>query len=191
MLFNSYIFIFAFLPVAFLVYFFLNKIRLPEAAKSWLVFASLFFYSWWNLAYLPLILSSILFNYTITQIIGGEEEKYSKYFSRYYLLCIGLVFNIGLLVYFKYMDFFIANINGLMLTNVPMLNLALPLAISFFTLQQIAFLVDSYEGLAKEKNFLDYAVFVSFFPQLIAGPIVHHAEMMPQFSTLRNKVIHY
>ena len=68
-----------------------------------------------------------------------------------------------------------------------MLNLALPLAISFFTLQQIAFLVDTYEGLAKEKKFLDYAVFVTFFPQLIAGPIVHHKEMMPQFNNIKNK----
>jgi D-alanyl-lipoteichoic acid acyltransferase DltB (MBOAT superfamily) len=191
MLFNSYEFIFAFLPVAFLVYFYLNHLRMPLASKSWLVFSSLFFYSWWNIAYLPLILASVLFNYTITQVMGTAGDSQRKFFSRIGMLQIGLLFNVGLLIYFKYMDFFIGNINWLIKTDLPLLHLALPLAISFFTLQQIAFLVDSYEGLAKEKNFLDYAVFVTFFPQLIAGPIVHHAEMMPQFSTLRNKVINY
>ena len=191
MLFNSYGFIFAFLPLAFLVYFFLNHLRMTVASKSWLVFSSLFFYSWWNVAYLPLILASVLFNYTITQMMGSYNDRQKKYLSRSGLLLIGLVFNIGLLAYFKYMDFFISNINLLIKTDFPLLHLALPLAISFFTLQQIAFLVDSYEGLAKENNFLDYAVFVTFFPQLIAGPIVHHAEMMPQFSTLRNKLVNY
>jgi alginate O-acetyltransferase complex protein AlgI len=95
------------------------------------------------------------------------------------------------LIYFKYMDFFIENANLVFGTDIGLLHLALPLAISFFTLQQIAFLVDSYEGLVKEKDFLDYAIFVTFFPQLIAGPIVHHKEMMPQFSSIRNKVKNY
>lgn len=191
MLFNSYEFIFAFLPVSFLVYFCLNHLRLPIAAKSWLVFSSLFFYSWWNIAYLPLILVSVLFNYSLTQTMEHLQDGRKQFVSRYRLLQIGLLFNIGLLAYFKYMDFFISNVNALIDSEIPLLHLALPLAISFFSLQQIAFLVDSYEGLAKESNFLDYAVFVTFFPQLIAGPIVHHAEMMPQFSKLRNKVINY
>ena len=88
------------------------------------------------------------------------------------LLLTGLIFNIGLLAYFKYTDFFISNVNLALSTEIPLLNLALPLAISFFTLQQIAFLVDSYGGLVKEKNFTDYTLFVVFFPQLIAGPII-------------------
>jgi len=104
------------------------------------------------------------------------------FFSKKILLQIGLVFNIGLLVYFKFMDFFITNTNSLINTDIELLHLALPLAISFFTLQQIAFLIDSYEGLVKERNLLDYTIFVTFFPQLIAGPIVHHKEMMPQFA---------
>ncbi|MEA3323294.1 MAG: MBOAT family O-acyltransferase, partial [Patescibacteria group bacterium] len=129
--------------------------------------------------------------YTITNMMFEYEESKKKYVSKKVLLQIGLVFNIGLLVYFKYMDFFIGNTNAIFGSDFELLHLALPLAISFFTLQQIAFLVDSYEGLAKEKNFLDYTIFVTFFPQLIAGPIVHHKEMMPQFASVKNKVKNY
>jgi len=191
MLFNSYEFIFAFLPISFFVYFYLNSKKLTTAAKAWLVFTSLFFYSWWNITYLPLILISILFNYTITNTMIEYDKSRRKYFSKRSLLHAGLLFNIGLLVYFKYMDFFISNTNTISGSDIELLHLALPLAISFFTLQQIAFLIDSYEGLVKEKNFLDYTIFVTFFPQLIAGPIVHHKEMMPQFANVRNKVKNY
>ena len=191
MLFNSYEFIFVFLPVSFFIYFYLNHKRLTTASKIWLVFASLFFYSWWNIVYLPLILTSVFFNYAIASAIVEYDELKKKYFSKKSLLQIGLVFNIGLLAYFKYADFFISNTNSLVNTEIGLLHLALPLAISFFTLQQIAFLVDSYEGLAKEKNFLNYIIFVTFFPQLIAGPIVHHKEMMPQFVSIRNKAKNY
>jgi alginate O-acetyltransferase complex protein AlgI len=190
-LFNSYEFIFVFLPVSFFIYFYLNHKRLTTASKIWLVLASLFFYSWWNIVYLPLILTSVFFNYTIASAIVERDELKKKYFSKKSLLQIGLVFNIGLLAYFKYADFFISNTNSLVNTDIGLLHLALPLAISFFTLQQIAFLVDSYEGLAKEKNFLNYIIFVTFFPQLIAGPIVHHKEMMPQFVSIRNKAKNY
>jgi D-alanyl-lipoteichoic acid acyltransferase DltB (MBOAT superfamily) len=191
MLFNSYEFIFAFLPISFFVYFSLNQKRLTVASKGWLVFTSLFFYSWWNIAYLPLILISILFNYTITNTMFEYDKSRKKYLSKKALLQIGLAFNIGLLAYFKYMDFFIENTNLIFGTDIGLFHLALPLAISFFTLQQIAFLIDSYEGLVKEKSFLDYTIFVIFFPQLIAGPIVHHKEMMPQFANVRNKVKNY
>ena len=191
MLFNSYEFIFVFLPISFFVYFYLNHKRLAIASKTWLILASLFFYSWWNIAYLPLILISILFNYTIARFISHQGDKKIKYFSKKSLFQFGLVFNIGLLAYFKYMNFFIENINTAFITDIGLLNIALPLAISFFTLQQIAFLVDSYEGLVKEKNFLDYTIFVTFFPQLIAGPIVHHKEMMPQFARAKNKIKNY
>ena len=191
MLFNSYEFIFLFLPISFLVYFYLNKKRLVTASKSWLVLASLFFYSWWNVLYLPLILISILFNYTISSTMIENDWLKKKYLSKKTILIVGLLFNIGLLAYFKYMDFFIGNINIVFDTDINLLHLALPLAISFFTLQQIAFLVDSYEGLVQEKRFLDYTLFVVFFPQLIAGPIVHHKEMMPQFANNRNKIKNY
>jgi alginate O-acetyltransferase complex protein AlgI len=190
-LFNSFEFIFVFLPVSFFIYFYLNKKKLLKVAKVFLVLTSLFFYSWWNIAYLPLIIISILFNYTINKSMINCVGSSNLFYSKKTLLKVGLIFNIGLLVYFKYMDFFISNTNSLINADIELLNLALPLAISFFTLQQIAYTVDTYEGLVKERNFLDYAIFVSFFPQLIAGPIVHHKEMMPQFANIRNKVINY
>lgn len=132
---------------------------------------------------------SILFNYTIAYSITTYQDKQKRYYSKRSILQFGLFFNIGLLIYFKYMDFFIDNTNMLFGTEIGLLHMALPLAISFFTLQQIAFLVDTYEGLAQERDLLDYTLFVTFFPQLIAGPIVHHREMMPQFKSLRNKFI--
>jgi len=190
-LFNSYEFIFLFLPISFFGYFYLNHKRLTTASKAWLVLCSLFFYSWWNIVYLPIILVSILLNFSTAKTIIEFDENKKNYFSKKSLLLIGLLFNIGLLAYFKYMDFFILNTNILLNTNFGLYHLALPLAISFFTLQQIAFLVDSYEGLVKEKNLLDYTIFVAFFPQLIAGPIVHHKEMMPQFASVKNKVKNY
>ncbi|WP_246943861.1 MBOAT family O-acyltransferase [Bacillus pinisoli] len=187
MLFNSYEFIFAFLPVVFIVYFFLNKKRLLIASKAWLVASSLFFYCWWNIAYLPLILASMIFNYAVGSSLGKDNLKFNKKLG----LSIGISFNVGLLGYFKYSDFFITNVNEIFTTNLALLQLALPLAISFFTFQQIAYLVDAYRNETKEYDFLNYALFVTFFPQLIAGPIVHHKEMMPQFKQLRNKVVNY
>ncbi len=190
MLFNSYEFIFFFLPITFFIYFYLNKKRLTELSKGFLVFASLFFYSWWNIAYLPLILASMLFNYAIGKQLSRYEKK-KRCCSKKALLTIGIVFNLGLLGYFKYSDFFITNFNSVFGAEVPLLHLLLPLAISFYTFQQIAYLVDSYRSETKEYDFLNYAIFVTFFPQLIAGPIVHHAEMMPQFANVRNKVKNY
>ncbi len=186
MLFNSYEFIFVFLPISFFIYFYLNSLKLFKQAKLFLLFASLFFYSWWNIDYLPLILGSMVFNY----IIGVKLSK--KDFShKRKLLIFGISGNVLLLGYFKYSDFFIENINFLTGSNISLLHLALPLAISFFTFQQIAYLVDSYRGETKEYDFLNYAVFVTFFPQLIAGPIVHHKEMMPQFEDKSRKYINY
>ncbi len=187
MLFNSYEFIFAFLPVTYFIYFYLNKKHLTEASKGFMVFASLFFYSWWNVKYLPLILISMVFNYSLGRELATPKRL--KSVSKKQLLTVGVTFNLALLAYFKYMDFFIENINRLAGTHLGLLHLALPLAISFYTFQQIAYLVDSYRGETKEYDFLNYAVFVTFFPQLIAGPIVHHSEMMPQFAKVRNKVI--
>jgi alginate O-acetyltransferase complex protein AlgI len=189
MLFNSHIFIFLFLPISVIVFFFLNRMRLIEASKGFLVLASLFFYSWWNVLYLPLILVSMLFNYIIGTSLTKNKEH--RKVSKKYLLTIGILIDLGLLGYFKYMDFFIANLNFIVGTRIPFFHLALPLAISFFTFQQITYLVDSYRNETKEYDFLQYAIFVSFFPQLIAGPIVHHKEMMPQFSNLHNRIINY
>lgn len=190
MLFNSYEFIFLFLPVTFFAYFFLNKKRLTEAAKGFLVLSSLFFYSWWNIAYLPLIVGSMIFNYSF----GLELNKDNPRIAKKIILAFGIVANLALLGYFKYSDFLISNINFAFDVQIAHLNLLLPLAISFFTFQQIAYLVDSSTGGGggtKQYDFLSYCLFVTFFPQLIAGPIVHHKEMMPQFAKARNKIINY
>lgn len=192
MLFNSYEFIFFFLPITFFVYFWLNKKRLTYASKAWMVLASLFFYSWWNIIYLPLILGSILFNFTVgTSISRIENEESKKGISRKTLLGFGLASNILLLGYFKYMDFFITNANTLLGTHLDLMHIILPLGISFFTFTQIAYLVDAYRDEVKEMDYLNYTLFVTFFPHLLAGPILHHKEMMPQFDALKNKVINY
>ena len=189
MLFNSYEFIFLFLPLSFFIYFYLLQNRLVIGAKGFLVFASLFFYSWWNIAYFPIILSSMLFNYVIGNSLN-ENFKQVRVHKKS-LLTFGVVANLALLGYFKYTDFFLENFNLLFDGSMPLLHLALPLAISFFTFQQIAYLVDSYRCETAEYDFLNYALFVTFFPQLIAGPIVHHAEMMPQFASKWNLVKNY
>jgi len=189
MLFNSYEFIFIFLPLSFFIYFFLLNKRLVTGAKAFLVFASLFFYSWWNVSYLPLILTSMLFNYTVGNSLNENFKKIRIH--KRSLLTFGILANLSLLGYFKYTDFFLENFNLLFDGSVPLLHLALPLAISFFTFQQIAYLVDSYRAETAEYDFLNYALFVTFFPQLIAGPIVHHKEMMPQFASKWNLVKNY
>ena len=137
----------------------------------------------------------MLFNYLIGNSLNkdGNENKIGnkKTFSKKSILIFGIVSNLALLGYFKYADFFIENFNFISGSNVNLLNMVLPLAISFFTFQQIAYLVDSYRGETKEYDFLNYALFVTFFPQLIAGPIVHHKEMMPQFASKWNMVKNY
>ncbi len=191
MLFNSYEFLFFFLPITLVGYFFLNRQRLTVASNSWLLFASLFFYGWWNIVYLPLILGSILFNYTIGSLIADTDALKKQVVSKKGIFVFGIVVNVLFLGYFKYMDFFIGNVNALVRTNLPLLHIVLPLGISFFTITQIAFLVDAYEGLVEERKLLNYALFVTFFPHLLAGPILHHKEMMPQFDRTRNKVLNY
>ncbi|HTP65438.1 MAG TPA: MBOAT family O-acyltransferase [Geobacteraceae bacterium] len=191
MLFNSYGFIFLFLPVSLTVYYLLNRMRLTVGANTWMLAVSLFFYSWWNVRYLPLILGSILFNYTIGSLLAEHDQQKNKTVSRRVVFISGIAANILFLGYFKYMDFFIGTINSVLATNLPLLHIVLPLGISFFTITQIAFLVDSYEGLVEERNLLSYALFVTFFPHLLAGPILHHKDMMPQFNAIRNKVLNY
>ena len=189
MLFNSFSFIFIFLPITFIIYFYLNSKKMTEASKSFLALSSLFFYSWWNIIYLPLILISMVFNYMIGMSLAKDEEH--KNITKKRLLTFGILFNVGLLGYFKYSDFVISILNNLFSMNWLQPNLELPLAISFFTFQQIAYLVDSNRGETKDYDFINYAMFVTFFPQLIAGPIVHHEEMMPQFHDSKNKNINF
>ncbi len=133
----------------------------------------------------------MLFNYLIGNSLNKDIKENKKNFSKKSILIFGIVANLLLLGYFKYADFFIENINFISGVNLNLLHMVLPLAISFFTFQQIAYLVDSYKKETKEYDFLNYALFVTFFPQLIAGPIVHHKEMMPQFDSAKNMVKNY
>jgi len=187
-LFNSYEYLLVFLPTAAAVFFALNRFASAVAAKLWLVAASLAFYSWWGLVYLPLIVISIFVNYGVGTALGTIRLPL---LARRALLIAGLAFNLGLLGYFKYANFFIDNVNSFAGTNFHLNHIVLPLAISFFTFQKIAYLVDSYRGETVGYNFLNYALFVTFFPQLIAGPIVHHKEVVPQFSDPKNRSLDY
>ncbi len=179
MLFNSYEFIFLFLPITLLGFHLIGKHEHYRIAIAWLVGASLFFYGWWNPAYLGLILFSILFNYSIGVLLGNSP---GNKLSKKTILTIGVSINLLVLGYYKYANFFVDTLNALNSTNIVLYEVILPLAISFFTFQQITYLVDSYRGQTKEYKFLHYCLFVTFFPQLIAGPIVHHKEMLPQFA---------
>ncbi len=188
MLFNSPAYLFLFLPAAVLLYFLLNRWRFGCAASAWLVLTSLFFYGCWNPAYLPLLLLSLLVNFAIGTMLQQAERSGKSGVARRVILPVGICLNLGLLGYYKYADFFVININSLMATTLPLPNLALPVAISFFTFQQIAYLVDCSRENARHLNFLNYCLFVTFFPKLVAGPIVQHQEMMPQFARLRNRL---
>lgn len=188
MLFNSTEFLFLFLPITLIVYFGLNKMNKSEFAKGWLVLASLYFYGYFNRSYIIIIVSSIVVNYTIGRLLYKENKSTIK--SKM-LLIIGVVFNVGILGYFKYSDFFIENINMFFSKSLPLLKIALPLGISFFTFQQLSFIIDSYKGKSYNLNFLNYCLFVTFFPQLIAGPIVLPVEMIPQFVDKNNKNVNY
>lgn len=190
MLFNSFLYLLIFLPVTVGGYYYLNERRLTSASTVWLIIASLFFYSYWKLSFLPIIVVSIIVNY-VTGNYFTRRSVQKNILLRKLILITGVGFNVGLLGYFKYTDFFITNINMLFGTDAGLLHIALPLGISFFTFQQITYLVDSFHGKTREYNFVNYALFVSFFPQLIAGPIVHHEEMMPQFARLRNKFLNW
>lgn len=177
MLFNSHVFIFLFLPLTIFIYYTLGRAGSRRLAIGWLVLASLFFYGWWNPGYLLLILVSILFNFGIgINLASSGHGRNVKL-----LLALGIASNLALLGYFKYANFFVDNINFLFEIDFHLATIILPLAISFFTFQQVAYLVDAYRGETREHDFLQYCLFVTFFPQLIAGPIVHHKEMLPQF----------
>ena len=179
MLFNSYIFIFAFLPITIIGYFVLNHFHQNRIAKVWLVICSLFFYAYYNVAYLWVIIASMVVNYVLCLAFGKLEKD--KPAIRRVLFVIGLLLNVGSLFFYKYLDFVLETANNFFNTDFVYLNLVLPLGISFFTFQQIAYLVDSYKGKAPVYNVVDYALFVTFFPQLIQGPIVLHDEIIPQF----------
>lgn len=183
MLFNSYIFLFAFLPVCLSGYFVLNRFEWYRAAQLFVFGMSLWFYGFFNPSYLPIILISILLNYAATRIL--DQTRSPK--GRKTVMAVAVLGNIGILFYYKYFDFFIANVNVLFSSDFALRHILLPLGISFFTFQQISYVVDSYHGKVSSYSFLEYASFVAYFPQLIAGPIVTHDELIPQLADKQKK----
>jgi alginate O-acetyltransferase complex protein AlgI len=175
MLFTSYIFLFAFLPVALVGFFLAARLAGRHAAGLWLVAASFVFYGWWNPACVPLLALSIVGNYgagRLLTVCAARPRLQS------WILGLAVAANLGALIWFKYLSW-VLDLAGLSLPLVPG---ALPLGISFFTFTQILFLVDCRQDMAKHRGPLDYSLFVTFFPHLIAGPILHHRDMMPQFA---------
>ncbi|MCT7984127.1 MBOAT family protein [Laspinema sp. A4] len=181
MLFNSLEFIGVFLPLALWLFYQLGKRGYYLWAITALVVASLFFYAWWNPPYLLLLIFSIGINYTIG--LALERDEIGGFIvNKKIILIIGLAANLAIISYYKYFDFFINNLKFILpIESHQSLDLILPLGISFFTFQQIAYLVDCYRGEVGKYSLLKYVLFVSFFPQLIAGPIVHHKDLIPQF----------
>ena len=153
MLFNSIQYIFLFLPTVVIVYFFLNKNKLLLPAKCWLILASIFFYGFLTPKYIPILIGSIIINFSIGYGLCSNIR-----FSKKLLLTVGILANLACLGYFKYTDFFISTINSIFNTHINLLHIVLPLGISFFTFQQIAYLVDSYQGTTKECDFLSYRI---------------------------------
>lgn len=187
MLFNSYIFIFLFFPLTFLGYYGLNYIRKERAALSFLLVMSLLFCGYGNIYYPITLIISILINFGIASIIF----KISDHHQKQLLLGLGITLNAGILLFLKYYNFFIQNINTLFQARLPLLELILPLGISFYTFQQISYLVDVYRGECDKYSFLDYALYISLFPKLTQGPIAHHSEIIPNLHHPEGHKINY
>ena len=172
MLFNSYEFIAFFLPLTMVAFYFLKERAGPRCGLAALTCCSLLFYAWWEPIYLALLGASICVNFGLGKLLLWQPRRV--------FLSLGVVFNLGLLGYFKYANFFVEIVTSVVGSQYTLGQIVLPLAISFFTFQQIAFLVDCKRGNVTDLRLLDYILFVTFFPQLIAGPIVHHRDLMPQ-----------
>jgi alginate O-acetyltransferase complex protein AlgI len=178
MLFNSFIFVFLFLPVT-LVGFYMAAQYGRRPAVAWLVAASIVFYGWWEPAFVILLLASIIWNYSIGLGIQSSEGNQKK---QSLLLALGIGVNLSFLFYYKYLDFIFEHLEKIGINiDIDTGGIILPLGISFYTFTQIAYLIDCRAGIARDRRLLDYFLFVTFFPHLIAGPILHHREMMPQF----------
>src|SRR4030095_3627202 len=187
MLFNSGEFIFAFLPLVLAGFMLCGRVS-RNAALGWLIVASLFFYAWWRPLNVLIIAPSIIVNFVVARwmVRLGAEGGHTA--ARRALLAFGVVFNVLFLGYFKYINFFANVANDVSGANFVLEQVILPLGISFITFQKIAFQVDVYAGRVKSFSLRDYCLFVLFFPQLIAGPIVHYREMMPQFHQVSGRL---
>ncbi|MCR2050299.1 MBOAT family protein [Acetatifactor muris] len=179
MLFNSVIFIAVFLPIALTGWFLLNRLKKPFYAKAFLTGMSLWFYGYYNLSYLWILLGSIFFNYGVSWLLAKTDRPG----GRRRLLGMGLAGNLGLLFYYKYFNFFVDNCNFFFHGNIVVEEILLPLGISFFTFQQLSYLAERYRGTIAHGSFWDYSCFISFFPQLVAGPIVLYQEFVPQLQS--------
>lgn len=177
MLFNSYIFVLVFLPLCMIGYFGCSHFGKGTYGQVFLLGMSLWFYGYFHVEYLFIIVFSILCNYGFYVLLGRSSGSG----RRKRLLVGALVLDVGILFYYKYFNFFLENVNGIFGRNFALTSILLPLGISFFTFQQLSFVIDAYKGEVPAYRFLDYACFVTYFPQLIAGPIVTHDELIPQF----------
>ena len=177
MLFNSYFFIFVFLPLSLAGWYLLNRLKRYKLAQGYLIGMSLWFYAWYNVSFLWVMLGSCLFNFGVSFFLSGRDTPRMRRF----LLITGCVVNIGALGIFKYYNFFVENVNAVFGADFQTRNILLPLGISFFTFQQLSYLIDRYRGDAPHYGLMDYLSFVTFFPSLISGPIVLHASTVPQF----------
>ncbi|MEQ1637189.1 MAG: MBOAT family protein [Methylococcales bacterium] len=185
MLFNSYAFIFGFLPIAFAGFYYLSLKR-QNLVGLWLLLCSLFFYAWWSPRYVFLLLASILFNFTLGRALARNQQQFRKT-----LLAFGVGGNLLVLGYYKYAHFLVNILQQWVGFDGQLPSIVLPLGISFFIFTQIAFLVDAYRGEVREANFIHYSLFVTYFPHLIAGPVLHHHEMMPQFANPERFRLHW
>lgn len=177
MIFSSYTFIFIFLPVVFTGYYLAQRFIGDNQAKAWLVLASLYFYAHGNIYFLPLLAGTVVFNYLVIKILG----KYGyRPLIKNTLMALAIIENLGLLFYFKYMNFFLENVNRLLSTDYVLLKIILPIGISFYTFQILSYAVDTYRGEGGDSSFLEFSLFVTFFPQLIVGPIIRHDDMIVQ-----------
>ncbi len=182
MLFNSYVFLFGFFPVTLAAYLLAARVS-HRLGSGVLVVASLFFYGWWNPTYVPLLLASAAFNYGMSRGIVRAQALARPALAKAVLVAT-IVADLVLLGYYKYYGFLLSTINELAGSDLAVVTLVLPLGISFFTFTQIAFVVDTYRSEAREHDPLYYLLFVTWFPHLIAGPIIHHKATMPQFAAL-------
>ena len=181
MLFNSQEFLFVFLPVTLLGFYLLGPIA-RQWAILWLILMSLLFYGWWRPVNILIIGPSIIINYLLASYLLKLSERGDQPGRSRVVLLLGILFNVLFLGFFKYADFVYGTINDVFGANFILLHVILPLGISFITFQKIAFLIDVQAGRVKAFTFREYCTFVLFFPQLVAGPIVHYREMMPQFA---------
>lgn len=179
MLFNSTIFLMGFLPVALAGWYLLDRLRQPIWSRLFLVGMSLWFYGYYNVRYLGIILGSLALNFLISALMETAARHDCRHVPKLLLGC-GIAGNLGLLFYFKYFNFFVDNCNFFLHTDIYLEQIALPLGISFFTFQQLSYVIERYQGKAPHYQLVDYSCFITFFPQLVAGPIVLHSEFMPQ-----------